>query len=121
MAKILVVDDEIELVAAIKIRLQAQGFEVITAIDGDDGLRKARLTNPDLIIMDLMMPKRDGYTVCKMLKFDQKFRNIPIIILSARSQEKDKKLGEEVGSNAYITKPFETEALIEKVKELLNK
>ncbi len=121
MSKILVVDDEIELVAAIKIRLQTQGFEVVTAIDGDDGFNKARTLNPDLIILDLMMPKRDGYTVCKLLKSDQRYKDIPIIMLTARTQERDKKLGFEVGADDYLNKPFETENLINKIKNLLNK
>jgi len=119
MYKILIVDDEIELVAALKIRLQAQGYEIITAIDGDDGLNKARTLNPDLIILDCMMPKRDGYSVCKMLKFDKQHSRIPIIMLTARIQDKDKKLGSDVGADFYMTKPFETEELSKKIKEFL--
>ena len=119
MYKILIVDDEIELVAALKIRLQAQGFDIVTAIDGDDGLNKARTMNPDLIILDLMMPKRDGFSVCKMLKFDKQYSRIPIIMLTARIQEKDKQLGNDVGADYYMVKPFETEDLTKKIREFL--
>ncbi len=74
---------------------------------------------PDLVILDLMLPKIDGYKVCRMLKFDEKYKHIPVIMFSARAQETDKKLGEEVGADAYLVKPFEPEVLISKIKELL--
>ena len=119
MQKILIADDEIELVAALKIRLQARGFEVTTAIDGEDALNKARALLPDLMILDLMMPKRDGYSVCKMLKSDKRYSHVPIIMLTARVQEKDKQLGSEVGANCYMTKPFEKDELIKKIQEFI--
>jgi len=117
--KILVVDDEKELVEMIKMRLEASGYEVIPAYDGQEALEKARKEKPDLIVLDLMLPKIDGYKVCRMLKFDEKYKHIPIIMFTARAQEEDKKLGEEVGADAYITKPFESQALLKKIKELL--
>jgi DNA-binding response OmpR family regulator len=82
-------------------------------------LDKARKENPDLIILDLMLPKIDGYKVCRMLKFDEKYKNIPVIIFTARAQEEDKKLGQDVGADAYLTKPFEPQALLGKIQELL--
>lgn len=119
--RILVVDDESQLVDMIKIRLEANGYDVITAYDGQAALDKARKEIPDLIILDLMMPKLDGYTVCRMLKFDAKYKKIPVIMLTARAQDKDKELGKEVGAEAYVTKPFEPADLLSKIKELLGK
>lgn len=120
MAKrILVVDDEPDLVEMIKMRLEASGYEVIPAYDGKEALDKAKKEKPDLIILDLMLPKIDGYKVCRMLKFDEKYKKIPIIMFTARAQEQDIKLGKDVGGDAYITKPFEPQGLLAKIKELL--
>ena len=119
--KILLVDDEQDMVYVVKIRLEVDGFTVVTAGDGQEGLDKARQENPDLIILDLMLPKLDGYKVCRMLKFDEKYRNIPVILYTARGQETDEKLGYEVGADAYITKPFDPQKLLAKIHELLNR
>jgi DNA-binding response OmpR family regulator len=117
--RILVVDDEIDLVEMLAIRLQANDYEVFVAYDGQEGLDKARALKPDLIILDLMLPKLDGYKVCRMLKFDEKYKQIPVILFSARAQESDVKLGKEVGADAYLTKPFEPSILLAKIKELI--
>jgi two-component system alkaline phosphatase synthesis response regulator PhoP len=117
--RILIVDDEDELVKAIQIRLQHAGYETIVAYDGMEGLDKARKENPDLILLDLMLPKMDGYKVCCLLKRDKKYRNIPIIMLTARTLEKDKRQGFELDADAYITKPFQYEVVLAKIKELL--
>ena len=119
--KILIVDDEVQLVEMVKLRLEANGYSVITACDGQEGLDKARIEKPDLIILDLMLPKIDGYKVCTMLKFDEKYKNIPIILFTARAQQEDEKLGKEVGADAYITKPFEPQVLLDKIKALISK
>ena len=117
--RILLVEDEKDMVYAVTLQLEAKGYEVITASDGRDGLDKARTKKPDLIILDLMLPKIDGYKVCRMLKFDNKYKNIPIILFTARAQDSDKKVGKEVGADAYIIKPFEPSALLDKIRELL--
>ncbi|MFH1387031.1 MAG: response regulator [bacterium] len=117
--KILVVDDEPELVVLTKARLEASGYEVITAADGEAGLKKAHEEKPDLIILDLMLPKMDGYQICRLLKFDANYSHIPIIMLTARLQDEDKKMGLEVGANAFFTKPFDNQLILAKVKELL--
>ena len=119
LKKILVVDDEFDLVEMVTMRLEANNYQVISALDGQEGLDKARNEKPDLIILDLMLPKIDGYKVCRMLKFDEKYKQIPIILFTARAQESDMKLGEEVGADAYLTKPFEPGILLAKVSELL--
>jgi len=117
--KILLVDDEPHIVIMLENRIRQAGFEVITASDGQTGLEKARKEKPDLIILDVMLPKLDGYKVCRMLKFDEKYKHIPIIMFTARAQEEDKKMGETVGADGYITKPFEPQVLLGKIKELL--
>jgi len=117
--KILVVEDEAELTEAIQIRLEQAGYEVLTAYDGQEALENARAENPDLIVLDLMLPKMDGYKVCRMLKFDEKYKKIPVVMLTARAQEKDEDLGYEVGANAFITKPFKYQVLLAKIAELL--
>lgn len=119
--KILVVDDEAQLVEMVKMRLEASGYEIIVAGDGQEALDKARQENPDLIILDLMLPKIDGYKVCRMLKFDEKYKKIPILMFSARAQEEDRRLGLQVGADDYVTKPFEPKILMGKIEALLNK
>lgn len=117
--KILLVEDEKDLVETVSLRLEAAGYEIIPAYDGREGLEKAKREKPDLIILDLMLPKMDGYKVCGLLKADTRYNKIPIVMFTARAQESDKKMGQEVGADAYITKPFEPEALLEKINELL--
>ena len=117
--KILVVEDEPELVKALEVRLKTQDYEVVTAFDGEEGLNKAREENPDLIILDIMLPKMDGFKVSRLLKFDERYEHIPIIMLTAKAEQEDKVLGEETGADEYITKPFEWTYLSEKIKEHL--
>lgn len=117
--KILIVDDEPDFLKALQIILESNGFEVLTASDGQEGLSVARGEKPDLIILDLMLPKLDGYRVCRLLKFDEKYKDIPIIVLSARSQEQDKVLAKEVGADVYIVKSEQPEKLLERINQLL--
>ncbi|MDD5772042.1 MAG: response regulator [bacterium] len=121
MKKILVVDDETMIREMVKTRLEANNYEVITAGDGQEALEKVRRENPDLILLDLMLPKVNGYKVCRMLKFDDKYKKIPIIMLTARTAEDDIKAGKEVGADLYLTKPFDSKILLEKIEELLKK
>ncbi|MFH1198889.1 MAG: response regulator [Candidatus Omnitrophota bacterium] len=116
---ILVIDDEKDLVETVSFRLQAAGYEVVPAYDGQDGLEKARSLKPNLIILDLMLPKMDGYKVCRLLKFDEKYKSIPIIMFTARAQDSDREMGLEVGADAYITKPFESQVLLDKIREFI--
>ena len=119
--KILVVDDEVDLVETVRFPLELEGFDVLVSYNGEDALNQARKEKPDLIILDLMLPKLDGYKVCRLLKFDERYKYIPILMLTAKTQEKDKILGKETGADEYITKPFEMDYLMEKVKAYLNK
>ena len=118
--RILVVDDEKDIADTLRFRLEANGYEVVTAYDGQDGLNKAKTVSPDLIVLDLMLPKIDGYKVCRMLKFDETYKHIPIILFTARVQESDRQTGVKVGADAYITKPFEASILLAKIKDLLS-
>ena len=117
--RVLLIEDETDMVEAVRIRLEANDYEVITASDGPEGLNKARTAKPDLIILDVMLPKMDGFTVCRMLKFDEKYNKIPIIMFTARTQQTDIAQGKEMGADAYITKPFKSEDLLAKIRELL--
>jgi DNA-binding response OmpR family regulator len=119
MAKrILLVDDERDLIEMVTFRLEAAGYQVIKAFDGQEALNKAKKEKPDLIILDLMLPKMDGCKVCGLLKSDARYNKIPIIIFTARAQESDQKTDMEIGANAYITKPFDSNILMAKIKEL---
>src|SRR6266436_3370560 len=104
--RILVVDDEIYIVHILDFSLGMEGYEVLTALDGERALEKARAEHPDLIVLDIMMPKLDGYGPCKMLKADASTKDIPVILLSAKGRNVDQKIGFEVGADDYITKPF---------------
>ncbi|MGA2464731.1 MAG: response regulator [Thermodesulfobacteriota bacterium] len=119
--KILVVDDEVDLVETLRFPLEMEGFNVLVSYNGEDALSQARKENPDLILLDLMLPKLDGYKVCRLLKFDERYKHIPILMLTAKTQEKDKLLGKETGANEYITKPFDIDELMKKVKAYLQK
>lgn len=119
--KILIVDDETDLVETLVILLEANNYEVLCAYDGEEALDKTYGTNPGLIILDLALPKLDGYEVCRTIKSNDKYKNIPIIILTARSNDKNAERCKDAGANEYITKPFEPESIVATVKKLLDK
>lgn len=116
---ILIVEDEQNLVELLKYRLEANEYKVETAFDGEEGLKKIKKVNPDLVILDIMMPKMHGYDVCRLAKEDKKTKNIPIIILTARAQNKDITEAMDCGADAFLSKPFEPAVLLKKVKELI--
>lgn len=117
--KILIVEDEEVIAKMLKDRLQTLGFAVAIEVDGLQGLKRAREWNPDLIILDIMLPEMDGYRVARLLKYDETYKHIPIIMLTARTQPADRQKGMAAGADLYITKPFEADDLIKKIKELL--
>ena len=118
-ARVLVVDDEPDLVRILEFGLKAAGYQVETANDGQEGLKKARELKPDIILLDLMLPKLDGYKVCRLLKFDERYKQIPIMILSARTQEGDQNLAHEMGANRFLTKPYEFAEILQHIQALL--
>ena len=117
--KILIVDDEIDIVETLKFILEDAGYQCYCAFDGEEGFNLSREIMPDLMILDVMMPKINGYKISRLLKYDNKYKNIPIMMVTARSQDEDKLIGEETGVNEYITKPFEIDYVVEKVNEYL--
>ena len=119
MNKILVVDDDISINELIKINLEMAGYEVFSANDGVKGFALCKQELPDLVILDVMMPKINGYKICRLLKFDTKYKNIPIVMVTARGQAQDIAIGEETGADEYITKPFEFNELYEVIKKHL--
>ncbi len=116
--KILVVEDSQDIRSILSMRLTINGYSVITAQDGQEGLDKAKDEHPDLLILDLMLPKIDGFEVCRMLKFDERHKDIPIIILSALDQQEDREKAIKSGSDAYFIKPFDLELLLTKIRSL---
>ena len=119
MARILIVEDEPNMVAGLRDNFEYEGYEVITAPDGVAGLERALSEAPDLVILDVMMPRMSGLDVCKQLK--SKRPSIPIIMLTARGQEVDKVVGLELGADDYVTKPFSIRELLARVKAVLRR
>ena len=117
--KILVVDDEIYIVHILDFSLGMEGYEVITALDGEQAVERAQAEKPDLIVLDIMMPKLDGYETCQILQGDPATRDIPVILLSAKGRNIDQKIGFEVGADDYITKPFSPRKLVERINGIL--
>lgn len=118
--KILVVDDEPDILKTIKLSLKMEGYEVITALDGEEALRKAHNKKPDIIILDVMLPTINGYEVARSLKFDERYKHMSIIILTAHTQKMDQELWRNSGADLYMTKPFELDKLKENIKGLLS-
>jgi len=117
--RILVVDDEMYIVNILDFTLAAEGLEVISAANGEEALRKTMEQTFDLIILDVMMPKIDGFEVCRALKAKEETKNIPVILLTAKDRDADKEKGKEAGAELYMTKPFSPTRLLDEVRGLL--
>ena len=117
--KILVVDDEELTTVLAKTFLEKHGFEVITASDGEEGLRMAEAENPDLVLLDVMLPSMDGFAVCKKLKENEKFKDTPILMFTAKGLSSDIEQGEACGADEYIVKPFSGKALVATIRKHL--
>ena len=117
---ILVVEDEPNIVLSLQFLMKQAGFEVRVARDGDEALREVESRAPDLILLDVMIPKRDGYDVCQTIRANPDWAYIYIIMLTAKGREVDREKGISLGANDYVTKPFSTRDLTEKVKNILN-
>lgn len=116
--KVLIVDDDKTVTTMIKGLLSNHGYTVLAAHDGLDGMVQIRKNVPDLIILDVMMPEINGYDVCSNLKFDERFKHIPIIVLTSRAQELDPRIGKLMGID-YMQKPLDTKILLEKIQTVL--
>lgn len=119
--RVLVVEDESTIAKTIRLALEAEGFEVRLAGDGLEALKEVRKDAPDIIILDVMLPKFDGFKVCRLLKFDKATGHIPIILSSARNSDADLERGRKAGADEYIVKPFDLERLVEIVKTRINR
>jgi two-component system sensor histidine kinase/response regulator len=119
-SKILIVDDNVDAVELLEKRLRSEGYNTADAYDGEEGLKKVLEYNPDLIILDVMMPKLDGYEVCKILKFDENTRYIPVLMLTAKSDVESKVKGLDIGADDYLPKPFDYKELSARVRSLLS-
>lgn len=117
--KILVIEDNPDMVKLLELRLTSQGYEVVKAFGGIEGLRKAESEEPDLITLDIELPEMNGFSVCSLLKANDRFRSIPVIMLTGRKEQADRIFDEDYKPDAYITKPFNAEELLGKIKELL--
>jgi two-component system alkaline phosphatase synthesis response regulator PhoP len=118
---ILVIEDEKNIVELVRYNLEQAGFRVLTAFKGDSGLARAQTEKPDLVILDLMLPGLDGLEICKVLKRNDQTAYLPIIMLTAKSQETDKIIGLELGADDYVTKPFSPRELVARVKAVLRR
>jgi DNA-binding response OmpR family regulator len=120
MAKrILIIEDDPAVLRAMSFMLEKEGYEVLTATNGLEGLTKAKGENPDLLILDVMLPGIDGFEICHRLRAESQTAQLPILMLSAKGQAADKAMGLQVGANEYLTKPVERLVLLDKVKALL--
>lgn len=117
--KILVVDDEVDLVDALAMRLENDGYEVIKALDGKEGYEKAQSSQPDVVVLDLRMPRMDGFQVCRLIKFDETLKHIKVLILTAHNSESARKSCRDVGADALLAKPYEYAELLQTMRQLV--
>jgi len=117
--KVLIVDDEPNVAISVEFLMRQEGFEVLVAHDGEQGLARIRGDRPDLVVLDIMMPKLDGFEVCRAVRADPSLAGVRILMLSAKGRAAEIAKGLSLGADAYIPKPFSTRELVAKVKELL--
>lgn len=117
--KILIVDDEPNIVISLEFLMKKEGFEVAVAVDGEEALSKVGSFHPDLILLDVMMPKKSGFEVCESLRSDQANQALKIVMLTAKGRETEVAKGLAIGADAYVTKPFSTKELVARVKGIL--
>ncbi len=117
--KILIVDDEPNIVISLEFLMKKEGFEVAVAVDGEEALAKVDSFRPDLVLLDVMMPKKSGFEVCEALRADPEKAGLRVIMLTAKGRETEVAKGLAIGADAYVTKPFSTKDLVVKVKGML--
>jgi DNA-binding response OmpR family regulator len=118
-ARVLIIEDEPHIVLALEFLLQRQGYETLSTGDGEEGLALVRQQRPDVVLLDIMLPTRNGYAVCRALKEDPELRAIPIIMLSAKGQDAEVMKGMELGAAAYVTKPFGNAEILKAIRAVL--
>jgi DNA-binding response OmpR family regulator len=117
--KILIVDDEPNIIISLEFLMKKEGFAVAVASDGDEALALVASFNPDLLLLDVMMPKKSGFEVCEALRADLRHAGLKIVMLTAKGRDTEMAKGLAIGADAYVTKPFSTKELVDKVKEML--
>jgi DNA-binding response OmpR family regulator len=117
--RVLIADDEPNIVISLEFLLQREGFDVLVAVDGEEALAKARADKPDLVLLDVMMPKMNGFDVCQALRADAELAGMRIVMLTAKGRETEVSKGLGLGADAYVTKPFSTKELVAQVRSLL--
>jgi len=117
---VLVVDDEVNIVTSLEYVMKAAGFDVATAYDGEEALTKIAEIVPDLVILDVMMPKLDGFEVCEKVRENPLWESVIIVMLTAKGRDSEREKGLSLGANDYLTKPFSTHDIVNRVKELLS-
>ena len=117
--KILLIDDDADVLDILQLKFKSAGYDVVTAGAGLDGLNAVYQKSPNLIVLDLTLPQLDGFQVCRILKFDDRYKHIPIIMLTGRTDDKNIKLGLKCGANKYLGKPFDPDNVLNEVKQLL--
>ncbi|HET7483399.1 MAG TPA: response regulator [Actinomycetota bacterium] len=117
--RILICDDDPAILRVLQVNLEVEGYETLLAHHGEEALEIAAREHPDLVVLDIMMPRLDGYQTCERLKASADTRDIPVVFLSAKAQESDIEKGKEYGVQAYLTKPFDPDTLVETIEQLL--
>lgn len=117
--RVFIADDELDFVFTLRARLEFEGFEVSTAADGAEALEQIVREKPNLVLLDIMMPTMNGYQVCRELKHNPETKDMPVVMLTARSQDSDRHWGKQTGADDYVTKPFHMDELVEKIKGML--
>lgn len=117
--RMLIVDDEPNIVTSLEYLMKREGFDVEVAVDGDSGLKAAREGRPDLVLLDIMLPKMNGFEVCERIRADPACRGMKIVMLTAKGRQVDNTRGMSAGADLYVTKPFSTRDLVAQVKQLL--
>jgi DNA-binding response OmpR family regulator len=117
--KILIVDDEPNIVISLEFLMKKEGFEVAVASDGEEALAKVASFDPDLVLLDVMMPKKSGFEVCESLRSDPRHGGLLIVMLTAKGRDTEVAKGMAIGADAYVTKPFSTKELLAKIKDML--
>ena len=118
MSRVLIAEDDQNIVAALSFVLGRDGFEVSVALDGDEALRALRAGAPDVMLLDLMLPKRNGFEVLKLVKADPALGALPVVVLTAKGQPQDRRMAEQIGADEFLTKPFSNTDVVEAVRRL---
>ncbi|MCL4523250.1 MAG: response regulator, partial [Acidobacteria bacterium] len=121
MTRILIIEDDRDIIELVRYNLEQEGFSLVSARDGLGGLEQVKKSPPDLLLLDLMLPKLSGLEICKAIRRDEKLNRLPILMLTARGDESDRVIGLELGADDYVTKPFSPRELVARVKALLRR